>query len=201
MVAHDELDRQLLREGHSRPSADFFQTRNSTAASPRAWVTSATSASSCCSLVDGRERPAASAVLPASRKHPAATSSNGRSSRSNGQHGLPRDVFPLQGAPDSANPRTFVFDVLAAGGTDLRTHPYRIRRALLLKLLNDAAPPLAVVPMTTPTARPPAHGSQDTWTPATRASSPSASTTATYRSGGPGGRSILSGSRVLRTDT
>jgi hypothetical protein len=32
-----ELDRQLLREGHSRPSANFFQTRNSTAASPRAW--------------------------------------------------------------------------------------------------------------------------------------------------------------------
>jgi hypothetical protein len=49
MAALDELDRQLLREGHSRPSADFFQTRNSTAASPRAWVRSATSASSCCS--------------------------------------------------------------------------------------------------------------------------------------------------------
>jgi len=33
-------------------------------------------------------------------------------------------------------PATFVvFDVLAAGGTDLRTHPYRIRRALLLQLL------------------------------------------------------------------
>ncbi|WP_425566922.1 hypothetical protein [Pseudonocardia yunnanensis] len=47
-------------------------------------------------------------------------------------------------------PATFVmFDVLAAGGTDLRTHPYRIRRALLLQLLDDAAPPLAVVPMTT----------------------------------------------------
>jgi ATP-dependent DNA ligase len=29
-------------------------------------------------------------------------------------------------------PATFVaFDVLAAGGTDLRTHPYRVRRALL----------------------------------------------------------------------
>jgi ATP dependent DNA ligase domain len=47
-------------------------------------------------------------------------------------------------------PATFVaFDVLAAGDTDLRTHPYRIRRALLLQLLDDAAPPLAVVPMTT----------------------------------------------------
>ncbi|GAA1194960.1 hypothetical protein GCM10009608_32990 [Pseudonocardia alaniniphila] len=47
-------------------------------------------------------------------------------------------------------PATFVvFDVLAAGGTDLRAHPYRVRRALLLRLLDDAAPPLAVVPMTT----------------------------------------------------
>jgi ATP-dependent DNA ligase len=47
-------------------------------------------------------------------------------------------------------PATFlVFDVLAAGSTDLRAHPYRIRRALLLQLLEDAAPPLAVVPMTT----------------------------------------------------
>jgi ATP-dependent DNA ligase len=47
-------------------------------------------------------------------------------------------------------PATFVaFDVLAAGNTDLRTYPYRIRRALLLQLLDDAAPPLAVVPMTT----------------------------------------------------
>jgi ATP-dependent DNA ligase len=47
-------------------------------------------------------------------------------------------------------PATFVvFDVLAAGGTDLLTHPYRIRRALLLQLLDDAVPPLAVVPMTT----------------------------------------------------
>ncbi|GAA3061893.1 ATP-dependent DNA ligase [Pseudonocardia yunnanensis] len=47
-------------------------------------------------------------------------------------------------------PATFVvFDVLAAGGTDLRAHPYRIRRALLLQLLDDAVPPLAVAPMTT----------------------------------------------------
>jgi ATP-dependent DNA ligase len=46
-------------------------------------------------------------------------------------------------------PVTFVFDVLAADGTDLRTHPYRVRRALLLQLLDDAAPPLAVIPMTT----------------------------------------------------
>jgi len=45
--------------------------------------------------------------------------------------------------------RFVVFDVLAAGGTDLRTHPYRIRRALLLQLLDDAGPPLAAVPMTT----------------------------------------------------
>jgi ATP-dependent DNA ligase len=42
-------------------------------------------------------------------------------------------------------PATFVFDVLAAGGTDLRTHPY----GMPLQLLDDAAPPLAVIPMTT----------------------------------------------------
>ncbi|WP_433272829.1 hypothetical protein ACQPZA_20590 [Pseudonocardia xinjiangensis] len=52
-------------------------------------------------------------------------------------------------APAEA-PATFVvFDVLAAGGTDLRGHPYRIRRALLLQLLEGAGPSLAVVPMTT----------------------------------------------------
>jgi hypothetical protein len=86
-------------------------------------------------------------------------------------------------------PATFVvFDVLAAGGTDLRTHPYWVRRALLLQLLDDAAPPLAVVPMTTDgeAARAWLRGHLDA---GIEASSRSASTTATYRSGGPGGRS------------
>jgi ATP-dependent DNA ligase len=61
---------------------------------------------------------------------------------------LQRRLTDTRHAADT--PATFVaFDVLAAGDTDLRTHPYRIRRALLLQLLDDAAPPLAVVPMTT----------------------------------------------------
>src|SRR5665648_273804 len=54
-------------EGPSRPSADFFQTRSSTAASPNAWVRSATSASNCCSRVDGPALPATSPARPASR--------------------------------------------------------------------------------------------------------------------------------------
>jgi ATP-dependent DNA ligase len=41
-----------------------------------------------------------------------------------------------------------VFDVLAAGGTDLRGHPYRVRRAVLQQLLDGIRPPLALVPMT-----------------------------------------------------
>jgi ATP-dependent DNA ligase len=42
-----------------------------------------------------------------------------------------------------------VFDVLEAGGTDLRAYPCRVRRAVLHRLLDGAAPPLALVPMTT----------------------------------------------------
>jgi ATP-dependent DNA ligase len=42
-----------------------------------------------------------------------------------------------------------VFDVLAAGGTDLRGYPYRVRRAVLQRLLHGVMPPLALVPMTT----------------------------------------------------
>ncbi len=53
-------------EGPRRPSADFFQTRNSTAASPSAEVRSATSASSCCSREDGLPEPAASPARPVS---------------------------------------------------------------------------------------------------------------------------------------
>ena len=61
-------DHLEVREGPSRPSADFFHTRSSTAASPSARVRSATSASSCCSRVEGPERPAAvRPLLPASR--------------------------------------------------------------------------------------------------------------------------------------
>lgn len=47
-------------------------------------------------------------------------------------------------------PASYVlFDVLSAGGTDLRRYPYQVRRTLLQQLLDDAAPPLALVPMTT----------------------------------------------------
>src|SRR5690606_24969968 len=66
---HARLDADHLEvlEGPSRPSADFFHTRTSRCASPRAWVNSATSASSCCSRVEGPDFPAARPVLPASR--------------------------------------------------------------------------------------------------------------------------------------
>src|SRR5699024_7515955 len=60
-------DHLEVLEGPKRPSALFFQTRISTAASPSAWVSSTTSASSCSSRLDGPLRPAARAVLPASR--------------------------------------------------------------------------------------------------------------------------------------
>jgi hypothetical protein len=50
-------------KGLKRPSADFFHTRNSTAASPTTWVSSVTPASSGCSRVDGPDFP----VLPATR--------------------------------------------------------------------------------------------------------------------------------------
>jgi ATP-dependent DNA ligase len=42
-----------------------------------------------------------------------------------------------------------VFDALSAGDTDLRGFPYRVRRAVLERLLDGARPPLAIVPMTT----------------------------------------------------
>jgi ATP-dependent DNA ligase len=42
-----------------------------------------------------------------------------------------------------------VFDVLEAGGTDLRGYSYRVRRAVLQRLLDGVGPPLALVPMTT----------------------------------------------------
>ncbi|TQM01661.1 ATP dependent DNA ligase-like protein [Pseudonocardia kunmingensis] len=42
-----------------------------------------------------------------------------------------------------------MFDALAAGGTDLRGYPLRVRRAVLEKLLDGVGPPLAVMPMTT----------------------------------------------------
>ena len=56
-----------VRKGPSRPSALFFQTRISTAASPKAWVRSATSASSCSSRDVGPDFPAVIPALPASR--------------------------------------------------------------------------------------------------------------------------------------
>src|SRR5665648_367465 len=65
--ARTQTDYLEVLEGPSRPSADFFQTRSSTAASPRAWVRSATSASNCCSRVDGPALPATSPARPASK--------------------------------------------------------------------------------------------------------------------------------------
>src|SRR5699024_3243215 len=52
---HPRLDTNHLEvlEGPNRPSALFFHTRISTAASPRACVRSSTCASSCSSRVDG----------------------------------------------------------------------------------------------------------------------------------------------------
>ncbi|MEJ3658606.1 hypothetical protein WEH80_37185 [Actinomycetes bacterium KLBMP 9759] len=59
----------------------------------------------------------------------------------------PRRV-PLQAGPDSANSRTFVFDVLALEGVDLRGEPYRTRRKHLRQLLGYVAAPLALMPAT-----------------------------------------------------
>lgn len=56
-----------VRKGPNRPSALFFQTRISIAASPRACVNSATSASNCSSRLDGPVFPATSAALPPSK--------------------------------------------------------------------------------------------------------------------------------------
>ena len=42
-----------------------------------------------------------------------------------------------------------VFDILALGGDDLRGLPYAQRRELVADLLAEAAPPLALMPMTT----------------------------------------------------
>src|SRR5690606_31240600 len=66
---HARLDADHLEvlEGPSRPSADFFHTRTSRCAAPRAGVNSAAPASSCCSRVEGPDFPAARPVLPASR--------------------------------------------------------------------------------------------------------------------------------------
>src|SRR5450759_5278484 len=62
-----QTDYLEVLEGPSRPSALFFQTRSSTAASPSVWVRSATSASNCASRVEGPDFPAARPVRPASR--------------------------------------------------------------------------------------------------------------------------------------
>ena len=61
-------DHLEVLEGPAGPSADFLHTRISTAASPNAWVRSATSASNLLLTDRGTRLPAASAVLPASRK-------------------------------------------------------------------------------------------------------------------------------------
>jgi ATP-dependent DNA ligase len=51
--------------------------------------------------------------------------------------------------PSLAVGASFVaFDVLAVAGRDLRSLPYRKRRKRLRRLLNDAAPPLALMPAT-----------------------------------------------------
>src|SRR4029077_17005206 len=65
---HPRLGADYLEvlEGPNRPSALFFQPRSSPCASPSAWVNSTTSDSSCSSRLDGPDRPATKAVLPAS---------------------------------------------------------------------------------------------------------------------------------------
>src|SRR5450830_1113643 len=62
-----QTDYLKVLDGPNRPSALSFHTRISTAASPSAWVRSATSASSCASRVEGPDSPAARPVRPASR--------------------------------------------------------------------------------------------------------------------------------------
>jgi hypothetical protein len=57
-----ELDRQLVREAHSQPSANFFLTRNSTAALPG--VGSATSASIARQITSSRYMAAADLPNP-----------------------------------------------------------------------------------------------------------------------------------------
>lgn len=44
------------------------------------------------------------------------------------------DRFARQRASDFANSSTSVFDVLEAGGTDLRAYPYQARRAVLQRM-------------------------------------------------------------------
>ena len=60
-------DHLEVLEGPRRPSALFFHTRISMAAPPNAVVNSATSSSSCCSLLEGFDLPAWIPSLPASR--------------------------------------------------------------------------------------------------------------------------------------
>ncbi len=60
------------------------------------------------------------------------------------------DEFPSEGVADSGNPFTFVFDILALAGTDVRSKPYAGRRALLEDLLGRQLPHgLVLMPMTT----------------------------------------------------
>jgi ATP-dependent DNA ligase len=68
----------------------------------------------------------------------------------NGRLDFPALTRHIVGARGSLGRASYVvFDALAAGGTDLRIYPYRVRRAVLEQLLDDARPPLAIVPMTT----------------------------------------------------
>jgi ATP-dependent DNA ligase len=54
----------------------------------------------------------------------------------------------------AATPASFVaFDVLAAGGSDLRAQPFRDRRTELERLLDSAAPPIHLTPLTPDVAR------------------------------------------------
>src|SRR6218665_1551933 len=66
---HAQLSADHLEvlEEPKRPSALFFHTRISTTASPNTWISSAPSASSCCSRDEGPALPATRLVLPASR--------------------------------------------------------------------------------------------------------------------------------------
>src|SRR5699024_6274275 len=60
-------DHLEVLKGPSRPSALFFHTRTSIAASPNAWVRSATSSSSCCSREEGLDLPVSRPSFPPSR--------------------------------------------------------------------------------------------------------------------------------------
>ena len=59
---------------------------------------------------------------------------------------LTRRIAGASRGPVEAPATYVVFDALTAGGTDLRGYPYRVRRAVLEKLLDGVPAPLALSP-------------------------------------------------------